>query len=167
MPARTGTRKTAAPAPAAAPGAGAVDVAHEILNNCVAGRVRQISRVVTARYDDELRPFGITANQVTVLSVVAALEQSTPTEMQPYLMMDASTISRNVQRMIANRWLALIPSDDRRSHYLVVAPAGAELLRAIRPAWQRAQAWAAETFDASGIASVRRIATLANPRIPR
>jgi len=141
-------------------------VAMEILNNCVAGRVRQISRVVTARYDEELRALGITANQVTILSVVAVLEHVTPSDMQPYLMMDASTVSRNVSRMIAKRWLAMIPGEDRRSHYLVAAPKGMALLGEVRPLWLKAQAWARSVFEDRDIAAVRRIATTVNPAIP-
>jgi DNA-binding MarR family transcriptional regulator len=142
------------------------DVAHRIIDHCVAGRVRQISRVVTARYDDELREVGITANQLTILAVVTVLEKTTPSAMRPYLLMDESTLSRNLRRMIENHWLAVLPGEDRRSHYLIVAPEGRRTLERAHPAWERAHAWAVATFGAAGESAVRAIAHRVNPLIP-
>lgn len=142
------------------------ELARQVIHECLAGRLRMVSRVVTARYDQELREAGLTANQVTILSVVAMLEQTTPSDMQPFLMMDASTISRNVTRMIDNGWLATLPADDRRSHQLVVAPEGYRRLAAARPAWERAHRWAQDLFGDEGAASVRALTHRLNPRVP-
>lgn len=144
-----------------------IAMASQVIHECLAGRIRLLSRAVTARYDTELREVGLTANQMTILSVVAMLEQTTPTDMQPYLMMDASTISRNVGRMVDNRWLAMIPAEDRRSHFLVVAPAGFRLLADARPAWERAHAWATEQFGLAGSEAIKKLSHEVNPNIPR
>ena len=144
---------------------GAIENARRIINNCLAGRVRQISRVVTAKYDDELRDVGITTNQLTILAAVAVLEQVNQTDLQPYLAMEASTLSRNVNRMIANRWLAILPGTDRRSHDLVVAPEGMRVLEQVGDPWERAHAWAKETLG--GEDAVRELAWRINPHLPR
>jgi len=143
-----------------------LETARRVIRKCLAGRVRLLSRVVTGRYDAELRACGITANQMTILAVVAMLEQTSPTEMQPYLMMDASTISRNTARMVESRWLATIPAEDRRSHYLVVAPEGFRLLAAAGPAWDRAHRWAEELFGEEGRDAIRALSHRVNPLIP-
>ncbi len=140
-------------------------MASRVIHHCLAGRVRQISRVVTARYDEELRPLGITANQLTILSAVAVLEEVTPTDLQPYLLMETSTLSRNVARMVENRWLATMPADDRRSHLLVVAPEGRRILEAVEPRWEAAHAWATELLGGSD--AVRELAHRVNPNVPR
>ena len=44
--------------------------ASEILQSCLLTRTRQISRVLTAIYDDALRPFGINAPQLTLLVMI-------------------------------------------------------------------------------------------------
>ena len=144
-----------------------LEAARRVIHECLAGRIRLLSRVVTGRYDAELRTCGITANQMTILAVVAMLEQTSPTEMQPYLMMDASTISRNVARMVESRWLATIPAEDRRSHYLVVAPEGFRLLAESAPAWERAHRWAEELFGERGKTAIRELSHAVNPLIPR
>lgn len=143
-----------------------LETARRVIHECLAGRIRLLSRVVTGRYDAELRDAGLTANQMTILAVVAMLEQTSPTEMQPYLMMDASTISRNVARMIESRWLATIPAEDRRSHYLVVAPEGFRLLAEAAPAWERAHRWAEEQFGSEGRDAIRALSHAVNPLIP-
>jgi DNA-binding MarR family transcriptional regulator len=143
-----------------------IETARRVVNECLAGRIRLLSRLVTGRYDAELKEHGLTANQVTILAVVAMLEKTTPTDMQPYLMMDASTISRNVARMIENHWLGTIPAEDRRSHFLIVAPGGFEVLANAAPAWERAHAWAEELFGERGTAAIRELSHAVNPLVP-
>lgn len=43
----------------------------EIARKCVLTRVRQISRALTAIYDEAMRPFGVVASQLTLLVLVA------------------------------------------------------------------------------------------------
>ena len=148
-----------------APATPGTETARAVINGCLAGRIRQISRIVTQRYDDELREFGITTNQLTILSAVALLDSVTQTELQPYLAMEASTLSRNVKGMTRRGWLALIPGADRRSHNLVVSPEGFRLLAAVKEPWERAHAWATEALG--GDDSVREMAHRLNPRVPR
>jgi DNA-binding MarR family transcriptional regulator len=140
-------------------------MARRVINTCLAGRVRQISRVVTAHYDEALRPIGITANQLTILSAVALLDKVTQAGLQPYLQMEVSTLSRNVSRMIENHWLATMPGSDRRSHYLVVAPEGLRVLERVKPHWEKAHAWATEMLG--GEDAVRQLAHRVNPLVPR
>lgn len=141
------------------------EMALRVIRTCLAGRVRQLSRIVTARYDEELRPVGITANQLTILSAVAVLEQVTPTDLQPYLEMEISTLSRNIRRMVEHRWLATVPADDKRSHYLIVAPEGFRVLAEVGPHWERAHAWATDRLG--GGDTVRELAHRLNPLLPR
>ena len=143
----------------------ALETASLVIHNCLAGRIRQINRVVTARYDEELRAVGVTTNQLTILAVVAMLEKVTPTDLQPYLQMEMSTLSRNVARMMENHWLATLPGEDKRSHYLVVAPDGMRVLAGVRPHWERAQSWAVEHLG--GVDPIRELAWRVNPLVPR
>lgn len=139
-------------------------IARRVINQGLAVRIRQISRVVTARYDNELREIGITANQLTILSAVATLESVTQTDLQPYMMMEASTLSRNAKRMTDQGWLAAASGADRRSHELVVTPAGFRVLAEAEPAWVSAQKWATKLLGSEE--AVRTMAHRVNPRLP-
>ena len=46
------------------------EVSSEIARNCLLTCTRQISRVLTAIYDQELRPFGINSPQFTLLVLI-------------------------------------------------------------------------------------------------
>ena len=48
------------------------DIAASTAADCLATRVRQLSRIVTRVYDDAMRPLGITASQYTLLAQLAA-----------------------------------------------------------------------------------------------
>lgn len=135
-----------------------------VVNNCLVGRVRQISRILTAHFDEELRSVGITANQLTILSTIAVLEQATPTELQPYLQMELSTLSRNLKRMVVQEWLATIPGEDRRSHSLIVAPRGFRVLEDAAAGWERAHQWAQQRLGDGN--ELRRLAKRLNPLLP-
>ena len=111
----------------------------ESSRGCASSRIRMLSRAVTCVYDDELRDVGIRTGQLTLLGVVAAHGQITQSAMEHCLLMDGSTVSRTVRRMCDHGWLTTEPSEDARSHYLVITEAGTRLLESALPAWRRAQ----------------------------
>ena len=109
------------------------EIGREILEDCLAGRTRLLNRVVTSAYDEELRACGVTSNQLTILAIVAFREQVTPVRLQEYLRMDQSTVSRNLNRMMRNGWLARLPGETKRSFCIVLAPKGHRLLEKALP----------------------------------
>jgi len=141
-------------------------IAQESVEQCLATRLRQLSRAVTNHYDSALREFGVTSNQASVLAVIAVLGNPTPRELEPILMMDASTISRNVRLLMANQWVAQIPGTDKRSHRLVISPHGVELMMKVYPAWKKSQRWARNLLGGNGESTVRRLARKVNPDAP-
>jgi hypothetical protein len=52
-------------------------VTETILAECIAIRVRLLSRALTAIYDDALRTFGLTINQFSTLVVVSRMGKAT------------------------------------------------------------------------------------------
>ncbi|GAB4519792.1 MAG: hypothetical protein Tsb0010_04100 [Parvularculaceae bacterium] len=141
-------------------------MALEMLKTCLAGRVRQINRSMSSRYDEALRPSGMTANQLTLLCIIATLGPSRSAELQPYLGMEQSTLSRNLDRMIKKGWLKKLRDDDGRAHRLALTPKGRKALKEARPRWQEAQNWAEELFGGAGARQVDKISKTLNPRIP-
>jgi len=73
--------------PAGKPGA-------EIFQHCVMTRARQISRVLTAAYDQALRPFGINATQFTLLVLVHELGPISRADLGRRNHHDRSTLTR-------------------------------------------------------------------------
>jgi DNA-binding MarR family transcriptional regulator len=102
-------------------------------------RIRTISRAVSRIYDEALRPHGIKATQLSILTVVSILGQAEPNEICRMLHLEASTLSRNTSRMRTKGWLRVSPREDKRAHRLKLTPKGNRILMEAFPAWREAQ----------------------------
>jgi DNA-binding MarR family transcriptional regulator len=112
--------------------------AEVIAAECLAVRLRTLNRALTALYDDALRPHGLRVGQLNLLVAVARLGTARPGDLCRLLRMDKSTLSRDVEVMRRNGWLA-VESGSGRSRPLRITPAGEALLAQVVPAWQQAQ----------------------------
>jgi DNA-binding MarR family transcriptional regulator len=122
-----------------------------IATSCIAGRLRLLNRVVTSLYDAALRPFGVKLSQGNVLAVTAKLGVARPAQVCEFLEMDTSTLSRAVDRMVANGWLEIVPDEDGRSQPFRLTAEGRRLLERALPAWERAQAEARKLLGGDGL----------------
>ena len=109
--------------------------ARTIARDCLALRIRKLNRMVTAVYDDALRPLGMTASQLNMLTAIvrAGASQLTPAELSRLLEIEKSTLSRNLPRMEAHGWI------DASGDRVRLTAKGDRLLRELAPAWRRAQ----------------------------
>ena len=132
-----------------------------IATTCIAGRLRLLNRVVTNLYDDALRPFGVKLSQGNVLAVTAKLGVARPAEVCAILELDTSTLSRTVERMVANGWLEILPDADGRSHPFRLTAEGKRLMEKAIPAWEAAQAEAKKLLGTDGLrlldAAIQRV----------
>ncbi len=115
------------------------DPVSEIAEGCIAVRVRLLNRLVTAVCDAGLRGHGVSVAQVNVLVAVGHSGPVAPTELAGALVMDKSTLSRDVAPLLKAGWLKKAPGTDKRSHKLELTPAGREKVAALLPAWRAAQ----------------------------
>ncbi|HSR67249.1 MAG TPA: MarR family winged helix-turn-helix transcriptional regulator [Acidobacteriota bacterium] len=113
--------------------------AEEIAMGCLAGRVRLLNRVITSAYNEALRPHGVRVEQLGLLSMVFFLDRPTPSQMEQFLRIERSTLSRNLKRMRDNGWIENLPGPDARSHCLCVTEKGKRLMRQALQSWRGAQ----------------------------
>jgi DNA-binding MarR family transcriptional regulator len=125
------------------------DIAARIMSECTAYRLRIINRAISKLYDDALRPFELRIAQLNTLVVVMESEGLTPNELSVRMHMDASTVSRNVERMCNSGWLKLADIDDARSHEIQITEKGMRLIADVAPAWEAAQREAEELLGVS------------------
>ncbi|HEX8995100.1 MAG TPA: MarR family winged helix-turn-helix transcriptional regulator [Ktedonobacterales bacterium] len=100
---------------------------------------RKVARAITRLYDDMLRPSGLRATQLTLLMVIDTMEQPTISELAEQLVMDRTTLARDLRPMEAAGWVAVAPGDDRRTRVVRLTPAGSDALRNALPLWRAAQ----------------------------
>ena len=137
------------------PTSGSIDT---IAGTCIAVRLRLLNRVVTNYYDEALRPLGLKVSQLNILIVTAKLGLARPAQVCEILQLDASTLSRNVERMRAHGWLEVVPDKDARTQPFRLTAQGKRLIEKAVPAWEEAQRQATKLLGDEGIALLDRAA---------
>lgn len=128
-----------------------------IARQCLAVRVRMLNRVITNLYDDALRPLGLKVSQLNILVVAAKFKTARPAEVCDVLLLDASTLSRNVDRMAAKGWLEVVPDEDKRTQPFRLTEAGRQLLGRASALWDDAQEKTKTLLGADGVRLLSRI----------
>lgn len=106
---------------------------------CTNFRARQLSRLLSRRYDGELAACGLKTTQYSLLSHVLHLEPVTPGELARRMGLDASTLTRNLQPLLAAGWLVQTEGSDARSHRLQLTEAGRDKQAEAKRHWKDAQ----------------------------
>ena len=136
-----------------------------IAEQCIAVRLRMLSRAVTRIYNRALRPYGLTTSQMNILVAISCLGEAKQHEVCQVLHLEKSTLSRDVARMRRQGWLDDVPSADGRVALLRITPAGKRLVEEAIPAWQQAQAQATTLLGARQVSTLlRAVPTLRNKR---
>src|SRR5262245_55679492 len=144
------------------------EIVDTIAGQCLAVRLRLLNRVVTNFYDDALRPLGLRASQLNILTVTGKLGLARPARVCEILQLDTSTLSRNVERMRAQGWLEGVPEEDARAQPFRLTAQGRRMIEKAFPAWQEGQRQAAELLGREGTALLDRAAQkLGGPRPDR
>jgi DNA-binding MarR family transcriptional regulator len=107
---------------------------------CVNYNLRKASRAVNQVFDAMLRPTGLRASQFAVLVALAQTDTVTITRLARWLVMDRTTLSRNLRPLAARGYLAIAPGADRRNQEIRVTPLGEKALVNAYPYWEKAQA---------------------------
>jgi DNA-binding MarR family transcriptional regulator len=105
---------------------------------CLCLHVQRAARALARRFDDVLRPFGLTNGQ---FSLLMSLNRPEPPPMRPVaalLAMDRTTLTAAL-KPLERRGLVKVSPDpsDRRSRILKLTAKGEKLLARALPVWQR------------------------------
>jgi len=105
---------------------------------------------VTQVYDSALSPVGIRATQFTVLATLAGTGEVALTRLAEALVMDRTTLTRNLKPLIARGLVRAEKVEDQRVRQIRLTDDGMKLLQLARPRWEEVQAHLME-----GLGSVR------------
>jgi len=133
-------------------------VSKEVTRNCVLTRARQISRVLTAIYDQELQPYGVKSPQFTLLVLIAEFGPLSRAELGRRNHQDRSTLTRNLQPLIEQGWVFEDQSLGGRRRPLSLTGQGLDLLNTAAPGWSAAQAKAQKLLGEDGRAAIMAVA---------
>lgn len=110
-------------------------------DQCLCFRARRVSRALTRRYDEALRPLGIQATQLTLLNAIALTGRTGGTmgAVADFLAMDATTLSRNVRPLEKAGLVRVTRQEaDGRVRMAALLPAGRRMIEQALPLWTRA-----------------------------
>ena len=109
------------------------------LTQCTCANLRKASRAITQAYDAALQPSGLKATQFTLLGTLATQGDAPLTQLAEALVMDRTTLTRNLKPLIRDRLVRIDSEDDRRVRRVVLTEFGRAALEAARPYWEQAQ----------------------------
>ena len=106
---------------------------------CTNLRVRQLMRRIGQHYDAEMARCGLKTTQYSLLSYVVKLGPIRPSELAQAMQMTPSTLSRNLQPLVAAGWVVLGAGADARSRLVQATAAGHDKRREAQRHWKVAQ----------------------------
>jgi len=106
---------------------------------CTNLKLRQLSRAVTRHYDAHVAATGLKNTQYSLLSHVVLLGPIRPCDLAQRMRLDASTLTRNLQPLVAQGWVVQGPGDDARSRLVEATDAGRAKRSEGQKAWKQAQ----------------------------
>ena len=109
------------------------------MENCTCFNLRKAARAVTQFYDAVLQPSGMKTTQFTVLAVARRLGPVPVTRLAHELVMDRTTLTRNLRPLKAHGWIRILPGEDRRARMVEITPSGRDVLADAIPLWRDAQ----------------------------
>ena len=134
----------------------ALRTAQTITSECVGGRVRTLSRVITRIYDEHLRALGLKFSQMNILTVITARGSISPQQIGKLLGIEKSTLSRNVRILESNGWIESQPGESGNTLLLSATPKGRRLVQKASPCWRRAQEEVTSLLGKRTTSAIRR-----------
>lgn len=112
-------------------------VTHEVRDRCLCLHLQRAARAVGRRFDDALRPLGLTNGQYSLLMSLNRPEPPRIGDVAGLLAMDRTTLTANLKPLERRGLLEIMPDPaDRRTRRLSLTDAGRDLLKAAVPVWR-------------------------------
>jgi DNA-binding MarR family transcriptional regulator len=116
-----------------------VGVEEAMPEGCTNLKLRQLMRRVTQHYDAEVGKSGLKTTQYSLLSYVVKLGPIRAVDLAMAMRVGTSTLSRNLQPLVAMGLLAIMPGDDARSRLITATPEGQRKRTEAQRKWRVAQ----------------------------
>ena len=111
---------------------------HHIRDSCLCLHVQRAARVVARRFDEALRPLGLTNGQFSLLVSLNRPQPASMSAVASLLAVDRTTLTANL-KPLERRGLLKIAADkgDRRNRVIALTAKGRKLIKTAYPIWER------------------------------
>src|SRR5262249_44964366 len=107
--------------------------------HCVCSSFRKTTRAITQLFDHALRPSGLRATQFNILAEIQGAGEATVTELTRKLLIDQTTLTRNLAPLERDGLLASVPKPDGRVKSLRLTKKGQRAFAKALPLWSAVQ----------------------------
>lgn len=113
----------------------------EVRDACLCLHLQRAARATARRFDEALRPLGVTSGQFSLLMALNRPQPPSMSAVSAVLAMDRTTLTANL-KPLERRGLVEIAADpdDKRIRRPRLSPAGRALLGSALPVWRRTHA---------------------------
>ncbi len=102
---------------------------------CVCLNFRQASRVLTQKFDDALKPTGLTITQFSMLMPLEGKGPMRISELADFQVIERTTLTRNLSVMEREGLVKIVPGDDKRTRVVQITGKGRKCMQAAVPIW--------------------------------
>ena len=132
-----------------------------VRDTCLCLHVQRAARTLARRFDDALRPVGMTNGQFSLLMSLNWPTPPTMKDVADLLAMDRTTLTAALKPLAKKKLVIIaVDPDDRRSRRLSLTKAGEALLAAAVPIWKREHAALEKALPRGGNALRKDLLTL-------
>lgn len=124
---------------------------------CTNLKLRQLTRMMTRDYDRHFSDAGLRNTQYALLSHVVRLGPIRPGDLAKRMHMGASTLTRNLQPLVAHGWLTIGAGNDARSRLVEATEAGRAKQAEGQRAWKVAQEALNERLGVERVAALHEL----------
>jgi len=111
----------------------------EVAGTCVAGNLRRVSRAMAKVYDEALRPSGLRGTQFNLMTAIILMGPVTLSRLAEVLVMDRTTLSRNLGLLHKQGLVDISTGDDQRIRIIAMTDEGKQIYQQALPFWDKAQ----------------------------
>jgi len=119
----------------------------EAAASCACSNFRKAARAITQLYDHALQPSGLRSTQLILLLEIAVAESITVSRLARRLVMDSSTVTRNLKPLTNHGLINQIENKHKRGQAYALTRKGDEALQDAMPLWEKAQDLIVSGFD--------------------
>ena len=107
--------------------------------SCASFNFRRAARAMTALFDQALRGSGIRSTQFSILTAVAKAQPVSIGKVSETLVMDSTTLTRNLQLLRKQGLVTVSPRGSMRQRFVSLTAEGEKALARAVPLWRKIQ----------------------------
>lgn len=111
----------------------------EIAQGCLCLQIRKTARLVSQLYDEYLQPSDLRLTQLSLLIAIALAQPVPLTRLADILVLDRTTLARNLKPLESQGLVITEPGEDKRVHLISMTDRGQQRMKQALPCWRQAQ----------------------------